>query len=107
MARKKKEETKAISSYIDVYGGGGYSALLHSIDGTSVPGGGAGMLGFGYFMKHKSQFNFRAGLEMMYLNSSTLLNTLHYQGDYLYSDAILSDHNMLYNMDYFSLYVKS
>lgn len=97
--RKKKEETKAISSYIDVYGGGGYSALLHSIDGTSVPGGGAGMLGFGYFMKHKSHFNFRAGLEMMYLNSSTLFDPMNYNGDYLYSDAVLNSHKMLYNMD--------
>ncbi len=97
--RKGKDGSKAISSYIDVYGGGGYSALLHGIEGSSVPGGGAGMLGIGYFMKHKSNFDFRAGLEVMYLNSTTKLDNFQYSGDYIYSDAVLSDHNMLYVMD--------
>ena len=48
--RKKEKESapKTISSFIDVYGGGGYSALLHGIDGTSVPGGGAGIFKFYY-----------------------------------------------------------
>ena len=84
--RKKKEETKSISSFIDVYGGAGYSALLHNYEGSSVPGGGAGMLGVGYFMKHKSNFNFRAGLEFMYLNSTTRLDDFDYSGKYMYKD---------------------
>ena len=86
--RKKEKESapKTISSYLDVYGGGGYSALLHGIDGTSVPGGGAGMLGVGYFMKHNSNFNFRAGLEFMYLNSTTRLDDFDYSGLYVYKD---------------------
>ncbi len=86
--RKKEKESapKTFSSYIDVYGGGGYSALLHGIEGSSVPGGGAGMLGVGYFMKHKSNFNFRAGLEFMYLNSTTRLDDFDYSGKYIYKD---------------------
>ena len=43
--RKKSEGSKPVASFIDVYGGGGYSALLHGVEGSSVPGGGAGMLG--------------------------------------------------------------
>ena len=27
--RKKKDETKSVSSFVDVYGGAGYSAFLH------------------------------------------------------------------------------
>ncbi len=98
--KKKKEKVKVVNSYLDVYGGGGYSALLHGIDGTSVPGGGAGMLGVGYFMKHKSNFNFRAGLEFMYLNSMTKLDDMSFSGDFVYSDANKQNHTMLYMMDF-------
>ena len=100
--RKKEKESapKTISSYIDVYGGGGYSALLHGIDGTSVPGGGAGMLGVGYFMKHNSNFNFRAGLEFMYLNSTTRLDDMSFAGDFKYSDASKQNLIMKYMMDF-------
>ncbi len=100
--RKRKKPTEApktMKSFIDVYGGAGYSSLMHKIEGTSVPGGGAGMVGFGYFMKHKSNFNFRAGLEFMYLNSSTLFDPMNYQGDYLYSDGNMTNHKMFFNMD--------
>ena len=83
--RKKKDETKSVSSFVDVYGGAGYSAFLHSIDGTSVPGGGAGMLGVGYFMKHKSNLNFRAGVEFMFLNSTTKLDPMTYTAQYTYA----------------------
>ena len=96
--RKRKKPTegpKAITSFIDVYGGGGYSALLHNVEGSSVPGGGAGMLGIGYFMKHKSNFHFRGGLEFMYLNSTTKLDDFDYSGDYRYKDQI-DEQSMLY-----------
>ena len=101
--RKRKKPTegpKAISSFIDVYGGGGYSAFLHNYEGSSVPGGGAGMLGVGYFMKHKSNFNFRAGLEFMYLNSTTRLDNMSFTGDFMYSDANKQNHTMKYMMDF-------
>ena len=98
--KRKKEQSKSISSYIDFYGGGGYSALLHGIEGTSVPGGGAGMLGFGYFMKHKSNFNFQTGLEFMFLNSMTKVNDFSYSGDYIYSDAYKQNHTMLMMLDF-------
>lgn len=98
--KRKKEQTKTISSYIDIYGGGGYSSLMHGIEGTSVPGGGAGMLGFGYFMKHKSKFNFQTGLEFMFLNSMTKVNDFAYSGDFIYSDANKQNHTMLLMMDF-------
>ena len=98
--RKKKEDSKSISSFIDVYGGGGYSAFLHGVEGSSVPGGGAGMLGVGYFMKHKSNFNFRAGLEFMYLNSTTRMDDFSYSGDFFYSDANKQNHRMRYLMTF-------
>lgn len=98
--RKKSEGSKPVASFIDVYGGGGYSALLHGVEGSSVPGGGAGMLGVGYFMKHKSNFHFRAGLEFMYLNSTTSLDNFSYSGDFSYSDANKQNHIMKYMMDF-------
>ncbi len=97
--KKPNDAPKEVKSFIDIYGGAGYSSFMHKIDGTSVPGGGAGMIGFGYFMKHKSNFNFRGGLEFMYLNSATLLDPKNYTDDYLYSDVNLSNHKMLFNMD--------
>ena len=92
--RKKKDEKRAVSSFVDVYGGAGYSAFLHSIDNTSVPGGGAGMLGVGYFMKHKSNLNFRAGLEFMFLNSSTKLDPITYQAQYTYAPNYTMDYSL-------------
>lgn len=98
--RRKKDESKAISSFIDIYGGGGYSSLLHNVEGSSIPGGGAGMLGLGYFMKHKSGFNFRGGLEVMYLNSTTRMDNFSYSGDFFYSDANKKDYLMKLSMAY-------
>ena len=95
--RKKKEQTKTISSFVDVYGGAGYSAFLHGIDGTSVPGGGAGMLGVGYFMKHKSNLNFRAGLEFMFLNSTTKLDPMTYMAQYVYAPNYTMDYALDFN----------
>lgn len=86
--RRKKKGKSDVTSYIDVYGSAGYSSILHGIDGSSIPGGGAGMVGFGYFMKHKSNFNFRVGLEAMYLNSSTVMDNLRFQGDFNYTDPL-------------------
>ena len=98
--RKKPDGPKAVTSFIDVYGGAGYSAFLHKYEGSSVPGGGAGMLGIGYFMKHKSNFHFRGGLEFMYLNSTTRLDNMSFSGDFIYSDANKQNHVMKYMMDF-------
>lgn len=98
--RKKGDDAKAVSSFIDVYGGAGYSALLHNYENSSVPGGGAGMFGVGYFMKHKSNFHFRAGLEFMYLNSTTKLDDFGFSGDFIYNDANKQNHMMKYMMDF-------
>lgn len=99
----KKEEgnSKSVISYLNLYGGGGYSAMFHGIEGTNVPGGGAGMIGFGYLMKHKSNFNFNAGVEFMFLNSKTKIDPMGYTADYIYSDNVLKDHNVKYNLNFY------
>lgn len=99
-ARKRKGGGNPdITSFIDVYGGAGYSSLLHSIPDSKVPGGGAGMIGVGYFMKHKSKFEFRTGLEFMFLNSSTMMNNLDIRGKYNYTHPGTSV-EMDYYMDF-------
>lgn len=102
-----------ITSYIDVYGGAGYSQFMHNIEkmseqnwrnqlGVSVPGGGAGMIGFGYLMKYKSNFNFSVNLEFMFLNSTTRLDSIQYYGDFKYRDQI-TDVEMDYYMNFHKL----
>lgn len=99
-----------ITSYIDVYGGAGYSQFMHNIGkmseqnwrnqlGVSVPGGGTGMIGFGYLMKYKSHFNFSVNLELMYLNSTTRIDSIQYFGDFKYRDQI-TDVQMDYYMKF-------
>lgn len=99
-ARKKKSQRNSnVTSFVDVYGGAGYSSLLHNIPDSKIPGGGAGMLGVGYFMKHKSKFEFRTGLEFMFLNSSTKMENLRFQGDFNYKHPG-TDVMMEYHMDF-------
>ncbi len=95
--KKSGDKQRALSSYVYVDGGAGYSALLHSINETSVAGGGTGFVGFGYMMKHKSNFNFRGGLELMYFNSMTKLDPMNYIGDYKYSNTNTMKFTMNFN----------
>ena len=48
----------------------GYSAMFHSIDNTSVIGGGGAGIGVGYQLR-KGQFLFKTGLEFEFINSTT------------------------------------
>ena len=98
--KKEEDKPKVVNSFLNVYGGGGYSSLMHKIDESNVAGGGAGMIGIGYLMKHKSNLNFNAGLEFMFLNSSTTMNPMNYDADYIYSDAILNNHNVKYHLQF-------
>ncbi len=94
---EEEEKPADVRHYLGVYGGGGYSALFHDIEDSSTPGGGAGMLGFEYLIRHKSGFNFRTGIEAMYLNSTTKLNSFTASsGTFLYNDDYYTNHNMEY-----------
>ena len=97
--KKPRKVNPNITHNIDVYGGVGYSSLLHKIPESTIPGGGAGMIGAGYFLKHKSGFNFRTGLEVMFLNSSTKMPNLSFDGDFNYKDPI-SNVDMIYHMNF-------
>ncbi len=97
--RRKKKKESPVTSVFDAYVGGGYSSLLHKIDNSSIPGGGAGMFGVGYMMQHKSKFQFRVGVEGMYLNSTTKMNNLHYEGTYKYTGPGIVEHPIKYVMD--------
>lgn len=97
--RRSRKVNPNLTHYIDVYGGAGYSSLFHNIPGSSIPGGGAGMIGAGYFLKHKSGFNFRTGLEIMFLNSTTKMNNLQYLGQFNYNDP-LTNVTMDYHMNF-------
>jgi outer membrane protein OmpA-like peptidoglycan-associated protein len=54
---------------------GGYSALFHNFDETSVLGGGGGGLGIGYQLKVKN-FLFNTGAEFEFINSTTNINNV-------------------------------
>ena len=60
------------------------------------------MIGFGYLMKYKSNFNFSVNLEFMFLNSTTRLDSIQYYGDFKYRDQI-TDVEMDYYMNFHKL----
>ena len=70
--------------------------------GLSIPGGGTGMIGFGYLMKYKNNFNFSVNLELMYMNSTTRLDSIQYFGDFRYRDQV-TDVEMDYYMNFHKL----
>ena len=49
-ARRKKKKKLQTTSYVGGSVGGGYSQLQHDIPNTTILGGGAGILGFEYFL---------------------------------------------------------
>lgn len=57
------------------------------------------MIGVGYFMRHKSKFEFRTGLEFMFLNSSTVMQSVQREGDFRYTHPG-TDVMMKYHMDF-------
>ncbi len=80
-------------SFIDVWGGAGYSSLYHGIEGSKVPGGLGAELGVGYEL-NINQVLFLAGVEFQYLNSSTKLNGYQENRNYLYLP--IADHEITY-----------
>ena len=100
--RRKKKKTETVS-YVGGYAGAGYSRLMHDIPNTTVPGGGAGMLGFEYFLKHGKKnkyFNFHLGLEAMYFNSLSRMNDFSLDSKFYYHDPLHNNLEIDYFMDF-------
>ena len=55
-ARRRKKYYPV--SYFGGYAGVGYSQLMHDIPTTTISGGGAGLLGFEYFVKYGKKDNY-------------------------------------------------
>ena len=55
-ARRRKKYYPV--SYMGGYAGVGYSQLMHDIPTTTISGGGAGLLGFEYFVKYGKKDNY-------------------------------------------------
>ena len=72
--RRKRRSSKRspVRSYVDIYGGAGYSLMMHNIGGSKTPGGGAGMNIVMYLMPIMFLFifnNYASGLSYYYFVS--------------------------------------
>lgn len=102
-ARRKKKKKLQTTSYVGGSVGGGYSQLQHDIPNTAILGGGAGILGFEYFLKHGNKnkyFNFHLGLEAMYFNSLTRMNDFSIDSKFYYNDPLHDNLEIDYYMDF-------
>ena len=102
-ARRRKKKKIETILYVGGYTGVGYSQLIHDIPNTTIPGGGTGMLGFEYFLKHGKKnkyFNFHLGLEAMYFNSLSRMNDFSFDSKFYYSDPSHDDLEIDYFMDF-------
>ena len=97
--RKSRKEIKTMSHF-GVYGGLGYSNLLHNIQNTNNVGGGTGMLGLQYFLSHPSHFNMHLGVEAMFFNSFTTLNDFTLNSKFYYNDPWNTNYEMYSNMEF-------
>ena len=59
--------------FLDVWGGGGYDALLHGMEHTKVPGGGGFHVGAGYEL-NVNNFLLQTGAEFQWFSSKTRLS---------------------------------
>lgn len=87
-SKLRPQKTNDIISFVGIYAGTGYSALLHAIPNTNVLGGGFGNIGVKYKMSTKKHFTFSVGLETMLLNSTSTHDNFTIYGIYNYNDAI-------------------
>jgi len=105
---EKQKKDLGITHCLGVYGGAMYSNFLHSVENSSTPGGGGGLVGVQYMLKkHKpgdmyarKMFTFSVGVEPAFLNSSTRLNDFDYHGTMSYQDDIRSlmmEYNMAFS----------
>ena len=98
-APQKKKKNILGSHSIDVWGGGGYSLLMHDIENSKPLGGGGGLFGFGYEWEYK-KFLLNLGAEFMYLNSTTRINDFKIDASLTYNDPYNTDYVMNYYMNF-------
>ena len=98
-APQKKKSNILGSHSIDVWGGGGYSLLMHDIDNAKPLGGGGGFLGFGYEWEYK-KFLLNLGAEFMYLNSTTRIDDFKLDASLTYNDPYNTNYVMNYYMNF-------
>lgn len=87
-------------SHIGFYGGAGYSNLLHNIQETHNTGGANAVLGIQYLLNHPNHFNMNLGIEAMYFNSLTKINSQTINALYIYNDPNHSNLEMQYITDF-------
>lgn len=88
--------------HINVWGGGGYSSLLHGIEQTKVPGGFGYEVGIGYQLDI-DRFMLNVGAEFQHINSKTKLNDYHTGYLFQYTDPLISieeGYHMTYGYDF-------
>lgn len=99
-ARNKRGKKQATISYVGGYVGAGYSQLIHKIPNSQVLGGGSGLLGIEYFMKHGKYFNFHLGFEAMYFNSMSRMNNFSLDAKFYYNDPQYENWEIDYYMNF-------
>lgn len=99
-ARHKERKEIKTMSHFGVYGGAGYSNLLHNIPNTNNIGGGTGMLGLEYFISHPSHFNMHLGVEAMFFNSFTTHDDFVLNSKLYYNDPWNTNYEMDYKMHF-------
>lgn len=102
-ARRRKRKKIETVSYVGGYAGVGYSQLIHDIPNTTIHGGGTGMLGLEYFLKHGKKnkyFNFHLGIEAMYFNSLSRMNDFSLDSKFYYNDPLHDNLEIDYFMDF-------
>ncbi|MGN0186264.1 MAG: OmpA family protein [Paludibacteraceae bacterium] len=82
--------------FVDVWGGAGYSSLLHNVENASAIGGGGVSLGTAYEWSYK-RFLLSTGVEFSYLNSTSKVNPFTIQAQLLYEDP----YHTGYMLDYY------
>ena len=103
-------------SFINVWGGGGYTSLYHGIENTKFPGGIGYNFGAGYEYK-LNNFMISTGAEFMHFNSTTKLNAYNEHKDFLYPYPVkghagdyyitypykITDHNEKHSFGYLNI----
>lgn len=82
-----------------IWGGAGYSSILHGIDNTKVPGGFGFEAGIGYQLD-LNNFMLSIGAEYQHLNSKTNMFDYQYEYPFYYTDQGQASHIINYKYDF-------
>lgn len=87
-------------SYIDIWGGSGYSVLLNSIADTRVKGGVGFNIGAGYEL-NTNKLILKTGLEFMSLNSSMKINDFTTSQNWTWNPGVSDPVELTYNYSFY------